>query len=305
MTKRLKKSEFMMAYMIIISLACAVGGFFFGAHYMKAQIESERTAALEAEQKEAAKDKLLREQKLYNEQDFIRFHYAVYAPLLEFRQAHFDVMAKWTAMDKQEQSDSLKQLTKQAEQTLKALEKNVPLPTSPMLVQAHSNFTNSVRAYLDSMEQVRSDQNSNALTPAAITARLSLFQNSWLTAQEMLYHSFAAWESAYVVKQPLPKSLPHTVSTGQWKQYPFHYRTYLAAAAMSADKQWKSYSPEDVTARIDKLVATNEAQSLGISDVTSAVRLLNATDAIHPGDFKQMSGGLYSQLQAPEIPLYK
>ncbi|MED4581453.1 hypothetical protein P9578_01505 [Brevibacillus choshinensis] len=305
MTKRLKKSEFMMAYMIIISLACAVGGFFFGAHYMKAQMESERTAALEAEQKEAAKDKLLKEQKLYNEQDFIRFHYAVYAPLLQFRQAHFDVLAKWTTMDKQAQSDSLKQLTKQAEQTLKALEKNVPLPTSPMLVQAHSNFTNSVRAYLDSMEQIRSDQNSNALTPAAITARLTLFQNSWLTAQEMMYHSVAAWESAYVVKQPLPKTLPQTVSTGQWKQYPFHYRTYLAAAAMSADKQWKSYNPEDVTARIDKLVATNEAQSLGIQDVTSAVRLLNATDAIHPGDFKQMSGRLYSQLQAPEIPLYK
>ncbi|MED4751109.1 hypothetical protein [Brevibacillus choshinensis] len=305
MTKRLKKSEFMMAYMIIISLACAVGGFFFGAHYMKAQMESERTAALEAEQKEAAKDKLLKEQKLYNEQDFIRFHYAVYAPLLQFRQAHFDVLAKWTTMDKQAQSDSLKQLTKQAEQTLKALEKNVPLPTSPMLVQAHSNFTNSVRAYLDSMEQIRSDQNSNALTPAAITARLTLFQNSWLTAQEMMYHSVAAWESAYVVKQPLPKTLPQTVSTVQWKQYPFHYRTYLAAAAMSADKQWKSYNPEDVTARIDKLVATNEAQSLGIQDVTSAVRLLNATDAIHPGDFKQMSGRLYSQLQAPEIPLYK
>ncbi|QRG69873.1 hypothetical protein [Brevibacillus choshinensis] len=305
MTKRLKKSEFMMAYMIIISLACSVGGFFFGAHYMKSQIESERAAALETQQKEAAKDKLLKEQKLYNEQDFIRFYYALYAPLLELKEAHFDLMAKWPSLEKGEQSDSLKQLTKTAEQTLKALEKEVPLPTSPMLVQAHANFTNSVRAYLDSMEQVRSDQNSNALTPAAITTRLTLSQNSWLTAQEMMYHAIAAWESAYVVKQPLPKSLPQTVSTAQWKQYPFHYRTFLAAAVMSANKQWKSYNPEDVTARIDKLVGTNEAQSLGIQDVGSAVRLLNATDAIHPGDFKQMSGSLYSKLQAPEIPLYK
>ncbi|MGG1659609.1 hypothetical protein [Brevibacillus sp. NRS-1366] len=81
MTKRLKKSEFMMAYMIIITLACTVGGFFFGAHYMKTKLETEQTAALEAKQKEAEKERLLREQKLYSEQDFIRFYYAVYAPV--------------------------------------------------------------------------------------------------------------------------------------------------------------------------------------------------------------------------------
>ncbi|WP_301170752.1 hypothetical protein [Brevibacillus nitrificans] len=305
MTKRLKKSEFMMAYMIIITLACTVGGFFFGAHYMKTKMEAERTAALEAQQQEAMRDQQLKAQKLYNEQDFIRFYHSVYAPLLHFRQTHFDEMAKWNAMDKKEQAESLKYLTKQAEETLKALEKNVPLPTSPLLVQAHSNFANSVRAYLDSMEQVRSDQNSNALTPAAIAARMPLFQNSWLTAQEMLYRSIAAWESAYVVKQPLPKTLPASVTTGQWKQYPFHYRTYVAAAAMAKDKQWKSYSPEDLTARIDSLVATQDSQNLGIQDVADAIRLLNATDAIHPGDFKQVSGKLYSQLKAPEIPLYK
>ncbi len=77
MTKRLKKSEFMMAYMIIITLACTVGGFFCGAHYMKTSIEAEQAAAMEAKQKEAEKEKMLREQKLYSEQDFIRFYYAV------------------------------------------------------------------------------------------------------------------------------------------------------------------------------------------------------------------------------------
>jgi len=305
MKKRLNKSEFMMAYMIIITLACTVGGFFFGAYYMKTKMVAQQAAAMETAQKEAEQDKQLKEQKLYNEQDFIRFYYSFYAPLLELRQAHFDEMAKWSAMDKQEQADSLKKLSGVAKQTQKALEKDVPMPKSPLLAQAHGQFANSVRAYLDSMEQVRSDQNSNALTPAAITAKMTLFQNSWLTAQEMLYHSFAAWESAYVVKSPLPKALPANVSTSQWKQYPFHYRTYLAAAYMSADKQWKSYGPEDMTARIDKLAAGQDAQALGVKDIAGVIRLLNATDAIHPGDFKQLSGKLYSQLQAPEIPLYK
>ncbi|MGG4494519.1 hypothetical protein [Brevibacillus reuszeri] len=305
MTKRLNKSEFMMAYMIIISLACAVGGFFFGAHYMKTQIETEQAAALEAKQKEAEKERLLREQKLYSEQDFIRFYYAVYAPALAMKQAHFNTMEKWGQMDKKEQSESLKQLVKLAEQTKKELEKNVPLPTSPLLVQAHNLFTDSIRAYLDSMEHVRSDQNSNAVTPSDIAGRMTLFNNNWLTAQERVYHSAAVWESAYVTKQPLPKELPSAVTTAVWRQYPFHYRTYLAATSMSAGKQWQSYNPEDLTARLDMLVSSNDAQTLGIKDFASAVKLVHATDAVHAGDFKELNSRLYSSLKAPEIPLYK
>ncbi|GED56212.1 hypothetical protein ABER61_06175 [Brevibacillus formosus] len=303
MTKRLKRTEFMMAYMIIITLACTVGGFFFGAHYMKTQLESEQAAVLEAEKKEAEKEKLLREQKLYNEQDFIRFYYAVYAPLLDLKQAHFDTMGKWNQMSESERTEGLKQLSKLADQTRKELEKNVPLPTSPMLRQAHTTFTNSVRAYLDSMEQIRSDQNN--ATPASIGANLTLFQNNWLTAQEMVYHSIASWESAYVVKQAMPKQVPGAVSTAQWKQYPFHYRTYLAAVAMSASNQWSSYNPEDLTARLDLLIASNEVQALGIKDLAAAVKILNATDAVSAGDFKRLNTQLYSVLKAPEIPLYK
>lgn len=306
MTKRLKKSEFMMAYMIIITLACTVGGFFFGAHYMKTRIAAEQAAKQETEQKEAQKEKMLKEQKLYNEQDFVRFYYAVYAPLLDFRQAHFEEMGKWASLDQTQRADSLKRLTKMAERTLSTLEKNVPLPTSPLLAQSHTTFTNSLRAYLDSMEQLRSDQNSNAQSPADIASRLTLFQNSWLSAQELLYQSVAVWESAYVRKQPMPKTVPTaTVSTNEWKQYPFHYRTYLAAIAMSGEKQWRNYSPEDLTARIDKLLASNEAQSLGVHDVKSALLLLEATDAVHAGDFKQMSSKLYSGLHTPEIPIYR
>ncbi|MGN7468902.1 hypothetical protein [Brevibacillus sp. SAFN-007a] len=302
---RLKKSEFMMTYMIIITLACTVGGFFFGAHYMKSSMEAEQAAAREAEQKAAEKEKLLREQKLYNEQDFIRFYYAVYAPVLKWKQAHFEAMANWGGLDQKERADALRKLEKLAGQTQSELEKTVPLPTSPLLAQAHALFTNSVRAYLDSMERIRSDQNSNAQTPAAIASGLTLSQNSWLTAQEMVYHSLAAWESAYIEKKTMPPTAPATVTAAQWKQYPFHYRTYLAALFMSANKQWNGYNPEDLTARLDLLLASQESQTLGIKDVAAAVKVLHATDAVHFGDFKKLSDKLYSVLNTPEIPLYK
>ncbi|MGG1659608.1 hypothetical protein [Brevibacillus sp. NRS-1366] len=208
-------------------------------------------------------------------------------------------------MDKKEQAESLKHLNKLAQQTKKELEKSVPLPTSPLLIQAHQLFTESLRAYLDSMEHVRSDQNSNALTPATIANSMTLFHNNWLMAQEKVYHSFAAWESAYVTKQPMPKETPTRVSTDQWKQYPFHYRTYLAAASMASGNQWQNYNPEDLTARLDMLVASTDAGTLGINDFAAAVKLLHATDAVHAGDFKDLNSRLYTGLKTPEIPLYK
>lgn len=304
MQKRLKKTDYMMAYMIIITLACTIGGFFFGAYFMKAQIESAQAAALEAEQREAEKERLLQEQKLYNEQDFIRFHYAVYAPVLSLKSAHFETMDNWAQMDRNAQSDSLEKLVRTAEETLAVLQKEVALPTSPLLQQAHDNFTTSVRAYLDCMEQVRTDQNSNALTTSEIGARLAPLQESWLKAQEQLYLSFATWESAYVSKQPLPQAAPETVTIEQWKQYPFHYRTYVSAVAMTGERQWKAFNPEDLTVRLDSLLSSSDAATFGIRDVAGAVRLLYATDAIHPGDFKQFKTKFLPDLKAPEVPLY-
>lgn len=305
MTKRLKKTEFMMAYMIIITLACTIGGFFFGAHYMKSKMEAAQVAELEAKAQEAEKERLLREQKLYSEQDFIRFYYAVYAPVLDLKKAHFDSMEQWDQLEKKAQEQALKQLSKTAEGTLKAVEKGLPIPGSPLLLEAQSQFKDSVRAYLDSMEQVRSDQNSNALTPGDISARMTPFLNSWLKAQELVYQSFATWESAYVLRQPLPQALPEKITVEQWKSYPFHYRTYVTAVTMSKEHQWKAFNPEDLTARLDSLLSSGDTTSLGIQDVNGAVRLLYATDATHPGDFKQLQARMYTELKTPEVPLFK
>ncbi|MEJ8544909.1 hypothetical protein [Brevibacillus borstelensis] len=303
MNKRLSKSEFIFAYMIIITLACFVGGFFFGAYYMKSKIDAQQTAALEQQKLEAERERQLREQKLYSEQDFIRFYYAVYAPVLDLKRAHFEKMEAWPNLDRSAKKDALEQLLQAAKQTDKQLGKEVPLPTSPLLVEAHSQFQAGVRAYLDSMKQLLSDQNSNALSPADISARLSL--TNWYKASEQVYHSLAIWESAYVTKQSLPKEVPANVSADQWRQLPFHYKTYIAAVSIAGHKKWGDYNPEDLTARIDLLFGSDDAKNLGIKDADAAVRLLTATDAVHNGDFKEVQGKHYSSLKAPEIPLYR
>ncbi|WP_400163822.1 hypothetical protein ACAF76_012200 [Brevibacillus sp. TJ4] len=304
MKKRLAKSDFMMAYMIIITLACTIGGFFFGAFYMKTEIESAQAAALEAEQREAEKEQMLKEHKLYNEQDFVRFHYAVLAPVRELQNAHFGTIDMWADLDAKGQEEALKELEKAAKETLKLLEKDVLLPTSPLLVQAHSNFTEGVRTYLARMEQVRTAQNSNALSVQEVASHFASPGENWAKAQEELYLSLANWEASYVTRQAIPQEAPETVTIAQWKQYPFHYRTYLSAVSMTREGQWTAFYPEDLATRIDNLLASSDAATIGVQDISGAVRLLYATDAIQPGDFTHLRKKIHPELKAPEIPIY-
>ncbi|MFY0543017.1 hypothetical protein [Brevibacillus sp. H7] len=272
---------------------------------MKAKVETEQAAALEAQKEQAKKERLLREQKLYNEQDFIRFYYSVYAPLLKLKQAHFQTMAKLTEAQMEEREAALKQLAEETESILQAVEKDLALAGSPLLAQAKSHFEESLRSYLDGIDEALSDQNSNALNPDGLASRLNLFTNNWLKAQGYLYKAIAMWESVYVNKQALPKELPQTVSVALWKDYPFHYRTYVAAEYLAQMKVYDSFNPEDLTARLDLLFRSQEAATLGIKDVPSAIRLLEATDAVRSGDFKQLHPKLYAGLKAPEIPMYR
>jgi hypothetical protein len=276
-----------------------------GAAYMKSKIEAEQAALLEAQKEQAEKERLLREQKLYNEQDFIRFYYSVYAPLLELKEAHFHTLARLPEQPRDAREQALDELSGKAKETLNALEKDLPLAGSPLLAQAKTYYEQSVRAYLDGIEHIRTEQNSNALTPDELQSRLTLFTNNWLKAQGFLYKALATWEAVYVNKHPLPKQLPQAVSVAAWKEYPFHYRTYLAAEYLSQMKLYDEFNPEDLTARLDMLLRSREATVLGIKEIPSAIRLLQATDAVRSGDFKQLQAKLYAGLQFPEMPIYR
>lgn len=304
MTKRLKKSEFILTYMIIITLACFVGGFFLGAGYMKGKIHSEQVAATEAVKEQAKKEQLLKEQKLYKEQDFVRFYYGVYAPALEVKNAHFNTLENLSGKSEKEQLSLLKELIDLAENKLQAVEKDIALATSPLLAQAQSGYAQSLRTYLDGIEQIVSAKNSNAMSPETIQAQLTLFTNSWLKAQSDLYKSIAIWESAYVTKRSLPKELPSNVTAVQWNTFPFHYRTYIAAEYLASLRLFQAFNPEDLTARLDLLLKSNEAKTLGIKDVPAAIRVLQATDAVRVGDFKNNRVKLYTDLRVPEMPMY-
>lgn len=306
MATRLKKSEFFISYSIIITLACFLGGFFLGAAYMKNYYEGELQAVAEAQKKQAQHEKMLREQKLYKDQDFVQFYYNVLIPITAFKDEHFEAFANMQTATPEERNAQLKNLEKLAKNHLQEVEEAAVSPTSPLLEQAKTAYVHSLRAYLDGIEKLRSVQNSNALTVEQLSAtpELQPFVTNWFTAQNHLYHAIANWESAYVTKRAIPGDIPGNVSIQQWKTYPFHYRNYLAAEYLSRMKVFEDFAPEDMSARIDSLIRSNQVQVLGIKDIPSAVKMLQVTDAVRDGDFKKLKPSLYPELQMPEMPLF-
>ncbi|NGQ94615.1 hypothetical protein G3578_05400 [Brevibacillus sp. SYP-B805] len=306
MAGRLKKSEYILTYMIIITLACFVGGFFLGAGYMKNRIQAEMAAAAEAEKEQAKKEQLLKEQKLYKEQDFIRFYYNVLVPAQSFKEEHFQTFAALQTASSGERDELLKKMAASAENHLKELEKGSVSPSSPLLVQAKRAYEESLRAYLDGIDQLRSAQNSNALPADQLHSmpQLHSFITGWLQAQSEMYQALALWESAYITKRPIPKEFPGDVTLDKWSSYPFLYRSYLSAAYLAQLKLFDAYDPLDLTARIDALVDAKQAQLLGLKDVEMAVKMLDATDAVRQGDFGQLRAKLYGEIKTPEMPLF-
>lgn len=304
MTKRLNKSEFIFTYMIIITLACFVGGFFLGAAYMKSKIGAEMTAAAEAEKEEAEKQRQLNEQKLYKDQDFVRFYYNVYEPVQEVKQEHAETLAALSGLSKQDQVSRLKEMRDLTKSKLKDVQKDVALASSPLLVQAKTAFTSSLQSYLDTIEHLLSDDQLTSITPTLLSSQLQLFQSNLLKGETCMYQATALWESVYVTKKGMPSASPTQVTVEQWNSYPFHYRVYLAAQYQAQTNAFHSYKPLDLAARIDSLVSSDQVKSLGLTNIPAAVKVLEATDAVRDGDFANLRGRLYADLRTPETPLY-
>jgi len=303
---RLKKSDYLLTYMIIISFACFVGGFFLGATVMKGKMAAELEWATKAERENALRELMLKEQQLYREQDFVSFYYGVYLPLEEFRAAHFRYLDSLQGKPREEQLNISEEMKKVVEKQREEVENGIVPATSPLLVKAKTGYINSLNAYTDGILQVLDKNNLNALTAEQIAAgrHLAPFYSLWLRAQADLYKAIALWESAYVTKQEIPEALPATLDINQWKAYSFHLRNYWTAEYLAKQPTLSRYNPEDLTARLDSVILTNQAASLGWHDIPYAIRVLNTTSAVRQGDYHALREKLYANVRMPEMPLF-
>lgn len=273
---------------------------------MKARSESEIEALTKEYTMKMNMDQLEKEKKLYKEMDFVQFYHNVLVPLEKFKEAHFE----YTEQLNTSSSGNLKSISSdaldKADEVLKEIEQvNVP-DSSPLLKQAKQEYIQSLQAYMDGMNQFV-DDNANEMTKQDLAQlrHLENFKRKWLRAQADLYKAVAFWEELYVTNKPLVKKLSQqSITLAQWKSYPFHLRDYIAAEHLYRTNEVVEFHPEDLTARVDAIISSNQAAALGWKDIPFAFRVLNTTDAVRQHDFKSLKNKLYPSLKSPEIPFF-
>lgn len=304
MGKRLNRSDYFIAYMIIISLACFIGGFFLGAGVMKSRSQAEIEAITKEYTNKLNLEQLEKEKKLYKEDDFVSFYYNVLAPLEKFKETHFAYQSNLATASTREMKSLFATAIDEADETLKAIEQvNVP-DSSPLLKQAKQEYIQSLQAYMDGMNQMV-DGDTTEMTPQELAQQLETFKRKWLRAQADVYKAIAFWEEMYVTNKPLVRKISqNSISIEQWRSYPFHLRNYITSENLYRNNVLVSYQPEDITSRIDGVIAANQAKALGWRDIPFAFRVLQATDAVRPGDFKSLKNKLYPGFKSPELRFF-
>ncbi|WP_139489214.1 hypothetical protein [Brevibacillus dissolubilis] len=304
--KRLSKSDYLMTYMIIISLACFIGGFFLGANVMQNKLTAEAAAKEAVAKEKAEKEKLYKEKKLYKEQDFVSFYYGVYVPMKSFKNQHFYYLASMWNKKRAEQVKASEKMSDFVQDQIAAAEKISVPASSPLLVEAKTIYLRSLKSYQEGINRHLADQNEKAFSAKDIAQgkHLQTANGQFLQAQSSMYKAVATWEEIYVTQRSMPVAKADSVTIEAWKSYPFHFRNYLAAEYMRQNGEISQFNPEDLTTRLDDVIDNQPGTANGWKDIPFAVNVLYVSDAVRSGDFKSLKKELYPSLKTPEMPIF-
>lgn len=302
MDKRLTRSDFVFILVFIFMLVFALGAFFFGM-----KIGTDRTDAkyydLVKQRKEAG------DQTAYNQSYLVSFYHTVYLPFREFN-------LKWSESMKQIESQTggtdasslLKSLSKLAEDKYQnTLTQTVP-DTSPLLVEAQEEYLKSLKLFAKAADNMQAS--ANQVAPTVLMGNISKdasfteAMNFALSAQKKYFDSIVKWHQLMDSSAKGTEALSGELAFNDWSQLDLNLKNAYLAGLLIQSRTFGSYTPQDVTLRVDDMIRTGQAKKLNLTTVPQVVELLVNTQAVRPGDFVQGKSKYYGGEMLPQLPFF-
>lgn len=303
MDKRLSRTDLMFALGFLFMLVVAVAAFFYGVKVGTSQAESRQqkaeTTSVKAESVSLNAYQLL---------DLVSFYHTVFLPYREFLDDWENEKQDWLSDDTADRSASMKRLAKSAKAEYDSVQVAYVSAGSPLLKDAQDQYLKSLKLYEDGFSAMASTANeataSILLEQVGNNAYVAEAQKFGLAAQEQYYASMVKWGST--VDIDIPDTVQETPSIGlsEWKKLPLLLKNELAAQYMKKQGLTTDYLPQDLTARIDSLVASGQASKLKLKSMSAAAELLLQTDAVRKGDFLSAKVRLYAKEMLPQLPFF-
>lgn len=302
MSNRLSKADFFVIFMILLSLACLIGGFFLGANIGKGKAEKEFNRYVE----DMSVQGLDTDSLNYSHTDFVSFYHQVYIPFKEFRNAYIDF-----EQQVQDPDQTLKELSKSVDMqkltinVKKELESAHIPNTSPLLQQSRKEYILALQAYELGFKNLFSLDNEQAEPVHTLIQEWDDFlvgKNHWLKGQSLFYEALVLWESFFVTKEN-PKLVENAsnYTLHEWAQLSFHHRNDLIAKVLADQKIVTTFNPEDVTVYLDALSKHSNLNKQ--QKVVEALQFLIASNSIRQGEFLEKIKE-YDSVDFPMVPLF-
>lgn len=304
MSNRLSKADFIIVYMILISISFFIAGFFLGANIGQNKAEEEFSRYLTENGEEEIEDI---EVLNYSHTDFVSYYYDVYLPFKEFRKEYLNYYHKVHLSEQNVDKLALTVEIRKVSKTIKSeLSSASTKNTSPLLQDSHREYLLAVESIESGLNQLFATENLRKEQVTELIEDLDEFtqgQKHWLQGQTLFYESVVLWESFFVTKETpslIEDPLHYTMS--QWADLRFHQKNELISKVLESKGILSFFNPEDVLIYLDSLANhTNENSQL--HKVTDAIEFLIASSSIRHGEFIEKIDQ-FSSITSPTIPLY-
>ncbi|MCZ8512903.1 hypothetical protein O9H85_10830 [Paenibacillus filicis] len=301
MEKRLTRTDYLFSILFIFMLVLALAAFFYGL-----RVGQERSA-LKYEEQIAKQNEAAKGYTAYDQQYLVSFYHTIYQPYREFHKKWFEKMDELSNGRSADASLITKELAKQAEETYTALSSKSMPDSSPLLQESLKDYIKSLKLFGEALRGFASKANAQP-GPAYVSmldgdAYLGEAKSFALKADKEYYDAIIKWNQSInpQLQQPdMSKPLP----LKDWSQLSLNMKNDYSAQLMLSGKLFKAFTPQDLTSRIDDMIASGQTKKLNLADVRQVVDVLLATDAVRPGDFMRFKNRWYASETLPQLPFF-
>ncbi|WP_281886843.1 hypothetical protein [Paenibacillus sp. YYML68] len=301
MEKRLNRTDYVFAITFIFMLVVALGAFFYGL-----RLGQERAAAKYEEllvEKKAENNGLT----AYHQQYLVSFYHTIYQPYREFHKAWFDKLDTLQANQSADASLIVKDLAKQSQEVYDTLSQKAAPDSSPLLKESQQNYMRSLKLTSEALRTFTSKANAmpgyELVSQFQSDAYLSEARNFALLAEKQYYDAMLKW---YETVSPQFKSIDVTATLAikDWNALTLNMKNAYIANLFAGSAIFPAYTPQDMSARVDDLIASGQAKNMNLTNVPQIVNTLIATDAVRSGDFQRLKNKYYNGQTLPQLPFF-
>ncbi|UQZ81960.1 hypothetical protein SK3146_01117 [Paenibacillus konkukensis] len=301
MEKQLTRSDYLFVLIFIFMLVLALGTFFLGVRLGQERSEA-KYAELFSKQTNAAQ-----EYSAYHQQYLVSYYHTIYQPYREFQNSWFD---KLNALELNRSADVsliLKDLAKLAKDKYGEVSSASMPDSSPLLQEGQQNYAKSLKLFNEALSGFQSKANAipaaQALDELNKDAYIVEAKKFALTAQQNYYDAIVKWNAADHPDIKLADPAK-PLNVTDWRALSLNAKNDYVAAMLAASQTFRPFTPQDMTSRIDEMVATGQAGKMNLNQVQPVADVLLATDAVRAGDFIRSKSRWYAGETLPQLPFF-